>query len=459
MMVEQPVSRTRRLLARGHRPRVAILAAVALVATVLVPLLTSAPASAAGPCGPPVVSVIACENTAQGDPTSDWQITGAGDQTIQGFATSMSASPGDTVTFKIKTTASSYHFDILRLGYYQGNGARKVASGLRPSATLPQTQPACQNDTAATGLIDCGNWAVSASWTVPSTAVSGVYLAHLVRDDTGGSSHIVFVVRNDASHSDVLFQTSDETWQAYNTYGGNSLYSCSVNCPPGSPAAYKGAAKVSYNRPFHSAEDDSGGRSWLMYAEYAMIRFLEANGYDVALHQRCRRGHGRGWRAAHQPQVLHVHRARRVLVGAAARQRGGRPGQGREPRVLQRERGLLEDPLRSRASRAPARPTGPWSRYKETHYDGVVDPQDPPTWTGTWEDPRFSPPADGGRPQNALTGQLFVVNSGTTDIRVPSQYCEAAVLAQHGRGDAALGTDAHAGAGRGDARLRVGHGA
>ena len=97
---------------------------------------------------------------------------------------------------------------------------------------------------------------MSASWTVPTTAVSGVYLAHLVRDDTGGSSHIVFVVRNDASHSDMLFQTSDETWQAYNTYGGNSLYTCAVNCPPGSPAAYKGASKVSYNRPFHSADDD-----------------------------------------------------------------------------------------------------------------------------------------------------------------------------------------------------------
>ena len=37
-------------------------------------------------------------------------------------------------------------------------------------------------------------------------------------------------------------------------------------------------------------------------------------------------------------------------------------------------------------------------------------------------DPRFSPPGDGGKPQNALTGQLFDVNSGTTDITVPSQY-------------------------------------
>ena len=109
----------------------------------------------------------------------------------------------------------------------------------------------------------------------------GVYVAHLVRDDTSGSSHIVFIVRNDASHSDMLFQTSDETWQAYNDYGGNSLYTCTSNCPPGNAAAYKGAAKVSYNRPFTTADKD-GGRSWVFSAEYPMIRFLEANGYDVS---------------------------------------------------------------------------------------------------------------------------------------------------------------------------------
>jgi hypothetical protein len=43
-------------------------------------------------------------------------------------------------------------------------------------------------------------------------------------------------------------------------------------------------------------------------------------------------------------------------------------------------------------------------------------------WTGTWRDPRFSPPADGGRPENALTGQSFMVNSGTTAITVPASY-------------------------------------
>ncbi len=43
-----------------------------------------------------------------------------------------------------------------------------------------------------------------------------------------------------------------------------------------------------------------------------------------------------------------------------------------------------------------------------------------PIWTGTWRDPRFSPPADGGQPENALTGTIFTVNAGaTTSIQVP----------------------------------------
>jgi len=59
-------------------------------------------------------------------------------------------------------------------------------------------KPSCLTQ-ANTGLVDCGNWAVSASWPVPSTATSGIYFAKLVRADTGGASHIVFIVRNDAS--------------------------------------------------------------------------------------------------------------------------------------------------------------------------------------------------------------------------------------------------------------------
>ena len=422
-MTDMPSPRyPRRLSTTVSRVGHAAVAALVAVAT-MVPLqaLQAGPAVAANPCGPPVVSVIACENAQPGTPPSDWDISGSGASGIQGFATSISVQPGDTVQFKINTPSKNYHLDILRLGYYQGNGARKVAAGLKPSATLPQSQPACRNDSAPTGLIDCGNWAVSASWAVPTTAVSGVYIAHLVRDDATGESHITFIVRNDSSHSDMLFQTSDETWQAYNSYGGNSLYTCSSNCPPGSPQAYKGAAKVSYNRPFHTADDDSGGRSWLMYSEYPMIRFLERNGYDVSYTTGIDVGTSTGG------SLLTNHKAflsvghdeywtgtQRANV-EAARDRGLNLAFFSGNEVFWKTRTEPSIDGTNTANRTLV-------SYKETHYDGVVDPQDPPTWTGTWQDPRFSPPADGGRPQNALTGQLFVVNSGTTDIKVPSQY-------------------------------------
>src|SRR5262249_21921446 len=138
--------------------------------------------------------------------------------------------------------------------------------------------PAPLKDTA-TGLIDCGNWAVSASWAIPITAVSGVYFAKLVGEDgKTGSSHIFFIVRNDASHSDLLYQTSDTTWEAYNNYGGNSLY---VGTAPSSDGR---AYKVSYNRPFNdrATYGGYGTFNWVFHAEYPMIRWLESNGYDVS---------------------------------------------------------------------------------------------------------------------------------------------------------------------------------
>ncbi len=382
-------------------------------------------AAASSPCGPPVTSVIACENSLPGDPTSDWQVSGAGDPTLQGFATSMSVDVGQTESFKVSTPATAYHIDILRIGWYGGDGARKVVSDMLPTATLPQTQPACVNDTAPTGLVDCGNWAVSASWAVPSTAVSGLYVAHLVRDDGGGSDNgslIPFVVRNDASHSDILFQTDDETWEAYNTWpgtSGNSLYQCSSNCPPGTSASYKGASEVSYNRPWN--ETVSGSTGWFMYAEYPMIRFLEENGFDVSytsgvdmsqpgassiIEQHkvyLTAGHDEYWSG---PQRANVQAALNAGVSMAF-------FTGNETFWKTRFAPSID------GSNTPSRTL---VTYKETHYNAPVDPQDPPTWTGSWMDPRFSPPADGGQPQNALTGQLFAVDSGSTDITVPAYY-------------------------------------
>ena len=248
---------------------------------------------------------------------------------------------------------------------------------------------------------------MSGSWAVPANATSGIYFAKLVRTDTGGASHIVFVVRDDASTSDIVFQTSDTTWQAYNNYGGNSLYT-------GAPAGR--AYKVSYNRPFSTRAVDSG-QDWVFNAEYPMVRWLEANGYDVSYITGVDTRSAR--RAAAQSQGLPVGRPRRVLVGRAARQCRGGARRRRAPRVLQRQRDILEDALGEQSIDGSATTYRTLVSYKETHANAKIDPT--ADWTGTWRDPRFSPPADGGRPENALTGTLFTVNDGaTTGITVPA---------------------------------------
>ncbi len=393
--------------ARWTRGRfTAALVTLVLVAAMLVTTLGTRAAAATDPCAVP--TSVACENTKPGTPQSTWDVSGSGTAAIQGFATQMSVNAGETESFKVKSTAKSYRLDIYRMGYYGGNGARLITS-VTPSAALPQSQPACLSN-SATGLNDCGNWAVSASWAVPTTAVSGIYFAKLVRTDgTAGSSHVFFVVRNDASHSAVLYETSDTTWQAYNQYGGNSLY-------VGNPAGR--AYKVSYNRPFTTR--GTGSEDWVFNAEYPMVRFLEANGYDVTYFSGAdsdRRGsliknhkiflssgHDEYWSG---PQRANVEAARDAGVNLAF-------FSGNEVFWKTRWENSIDSsgtPYRTLVS------------YKETHADAVIDPLDPPTTTASWRDPRFGPPAstaDGNRPENGLTGTIFKVNSGTLAMTVPA---------------------------------------
>ena len=376
-------------------------------------------AAATTSCDPATSGVVVCENQQPGAPQAQWDVVGTGDSTLQGFATDISVNAGSTVRFKVKSTASAYRVDIYRLGYYQGNGARLVTSFL-PQAGYPQAQPACLTD-AASGLIDCGNWAESALWAVPSTAVSGVYLAQLVRLDNGGASHVPFVVRSDASNSDLLFQTSDTTWQAYNSYGGNSLYTCTVACPPGSPSTYKGAYKVSYNRPFNT-RGTPDGRDWLLANEYPMIGFLERNGYDVSYTTGVdsdRRGsliknhkvflsvgHDEYWSADQRANV------------EAARDAGVNLSFFSGNEVFWKTRWEPGTDAGATAYRTLV-------TYKDTHFTSPVDPQYPVTTTGTWRDARFSPPADAGRPENALTGTIYGSDPPTNfGLMVSSDYAK-----------------------------------
>jgi methionine-rich copper-binding protein CopC len=394
----------------------AVLTAV-VMAGALLAVTQAAPVQAT--CGNP----IACENQLPGTPQSVWDVSSYS-TTIQGFADPFSVNIGNSINFKIESPASSYKIDIYRMGYYDGDGARLITS-LTPNIPVSQSQPTCNTNTV-TGLVDCGNWGVSATWDVPSTAVSGVYFARIYRTDgITGANQIPFVVTDNSSHSNILFMTSDETWQAYNDWGGYSLYTGTATGSPWCCSALDPgrAVQVSYNRPFATRYDNISpdGQDFFFYAEFPMIQFLEKNGYDVSYVSQIdaaqpgaasmieqhkvliNTGHSEYWDAN---DMVNITAARNAGVNLAFftgntawwKTRWANSQYGNEP-----YRTLIT--------------------YKESLDSKQSDPADPPTWTGAWRDPRFSPPGDAS-PENALTGQLWDVNCCSYADTVPSAYAK-----------------------------------
>ena len=308
---------------------------------------------------------------------------------------------GQTVSFKITdTTLDPYEIDIYRIGYYQGDGARLEAT-IPSSQTLRQNQPAPIYN-AATGEWDAGNWAVSASWAVPSTTVSGVFVADLVNQTTGGMNMIVFVVRNDASHSQILFQTDDATWEAYNDWGdnngvlgsGNSLYAGS------GPSPYQSAAyAVSYNRPLNNYNNTSEDNyhDEFFYAEFPMVEWMEENGYDVSYFTDVDADRSGGLIQNHQIWIDAGHdeywSGNEFYNLLAARDAG-------VSLAFFSGNTAFWKTYYSNSIDGSNTPDRTMVCYKETHLNAIADPANPNVWTGAWADPRFSPPTDGGvRPE------------------------------------------------------------
>ena len=356
---------------------------------------------------------IVLENQKQGNPQSDWGLAfGQAVGNIEGYAKEFSVNVGDRVDFKINTDATDYRIDIYRLGYYGGDGARLV--GTVDPASTSAIQPAPLKD-KATGLVDAGNWFVTDTWQMPSDLISGVYLAKLVREDgTFGESRIPFIVRDDSSTSDIIFQTSDTTWQAYNPWGDNSLYT--------GPAGIGGFHKaVSYNRPWALDVPEPvnttlyGPESYLFGAEYAAIRWLEKNGYDVSYQSGIDTarfgqnllshdvflsvGHDEYWSAE---QRANVEAARDAGVNLSFWSGNAMFWKTRH------DPGITGDPWKTLIT------------YKESYKGFPADPSD--IWTGLWRDPK-----GGTTPENAVLGLQFGANLGTqlAPIEVPWEFSQS----------------------------------
>jgi hypothetical protein len=219
-------------------------------------------------------NAIQLENANPGDPTWDDFTVLSGYDVIAGYGSQISVNRGQSIDFFITTQAPSFTIKIYRTGWYGGVGARLMTDlGSFPGVrqTIPSPDP-------VTGLIEC-RWPKTTTFTVPSNWTSGVYLAKLT-SSTGNKSFIFFVVRNDGGHEDIIFQASVTTYQAYNTWGGVSLYDNFTNK---AIYPYSHGTKVSYNRPFVSQDSNGNGlgAGQFLFWDYQALRWLESQSYDV----------------------------------------------------------------------------------------------------------------------------------------------------------------------------------
>jgi hypothetical protein len=188
------------------------------------------------------VNPIVSENARPG--TSDWALDRpATTREIEGYASATSVARGGVIDLYVNTAAPSFVLEVFRVGWYQGLGARRV---LGPTS-VPGTEQVMPEMDPTTGLVDCA-WVRPFALTTanprdPSDWASGVYLARLTASDSAAQSYILFVVRDDARAAELLVQLSVTTYQAYNPWGGKSLYHW------GSSARQR-ATKVSFNRPY-----------------------------------------------------------------------------------------------------------------------------------------------------------------------------------------------------------------
>ena len=204
---------------------------------------------------------VAAENALPG--TRDWQIPD--DPTkwsrINGYADATSIDLGETTGIHVTTSAATWTVSAYRIGYYGGLGGRLI---WRSEAQAGVAQPRATVDTRTRTA--SAQWPTSLTLSPDATWPPGQYLLKLDSSD-GGATFIPLVIRDDESHSAILMQSAVTTWQAYNGWGGASIYIGDAGR----------ADVVSFERPY-----TGNGSGEFLGREYEFDFFVERLGLDVS---------------------------------------------------------------------------------------------------------------------------------------------------------------------------------
>jgi hypothetical protein len=307
---------------------------------------------------------------------------------IRGYATTTSIDRNGTVDLRVSTGAPEWRVEAYRIGWYGGAGARLIwQSASQPGVEQPAAvlDPAVGTWTAP--------WATNLQVTADATWPPGMYLLKLVSSD-GGQTYVPLVVRDDASRAALGVQSSVTTWQAYNTWGGKSLYD-------DDESGNKGRADVvTFDRPYYRK-----GSGEFFGREYEFVQFAERSGLDVTywtdidLHA--------------TPQRALQHRAV-VSLGhdeyySTAMRRGLEAARDQGVNLV-----FLGANACFRKIRLEPSDTGPFRKevnYRSADADPVAA-TDPSEVTVNWR----SPPSN--EPESSLIGNLYESNPVAGDLRV-----------------------------------------
>jgi len=217
---------------------------------------------------------IAAENREPG--TGSWRLPGPAADVgglaygpIRGYVSAQALAPGQVERVYVSDPGAHVaRIAVFRMGWYAGRGGREVLVSGR-LALVPQ--PACAHS-FLTGLTEC-RWHPTLSFPIPPALPTGVYITKL--SARGGESDCLFVVTANRA-APLLAQLPTATYEAYNAWGGDSLYPGGTDLVRVTGATQ--GVEVSYDRPYDSVT----GAGEFFARDVAMVRFLERYGYPVA---------------------------------------------------------------------------------------------------------------------------------------------------------------------------------
>ena len=185
----------------------------------------------------------------------DDAVGGAAPSVGGGYPSKVSVAPGESLNFHISNRRNTPY----ELTIYREGATRQLM------ATIPNVQTE-KYGCGGKATIGCG-WPVAATFTVPVTWPSGVYTVDIPRVN-GNTYRLLFFVRErNPGTARILFLTSVNTYQAYNAYGGGSLYDTDV------PKLHQ----VSFDRPY-----SGDGLGYYNTWERHFVAWAEGAGYPLA---------------------------------------------------------------------------------------------------------------------------------------------------------------------------------